>query len=130
MFGRGLKLVAVFIGTAADEMTVHGILSDYREQGEWYRDSEELRKVAAQLFTIPVAEFDRKPILESISGPRPELRECAICGHQWVRREGSDPKRCPAPHCRSQRWRARSLPIEKEHMSDTKIELKYEPFQD
>lgn len=40
-------------------------------------------------------------------------RKCAVCGHEWVRKDGApDPARCPNHKCRSMRWKS------EEHHSD------------
>lgn len=31
-------------------------------------------------------------------------RKCAICGYEWLNREGRDAIRCPNKKCRSKRW--------------------------
>jgi hypothetical protein len=48
-----------------------------------------------------------------------KLRKCAVCGHEWIRRDGGaaelaatsryppDPARCPNHKCRSTKWRAK-----------------------
>ncbi len=34
-----------------------------------------------------------------------DVRKCAVCHHEWVRREGyPEPRRCPNPKCRSMKW--------------------------
>lgn len=71
-----------------------------------------------------------QPDIHTLNGP--QIRRCAICGHTWAARANSpEPKRCPAAHCRSTKWRGTTegQPIKLREPA-VERELSYSPVED
>jgi hypothetical protein len=39
--------------------------------------------------------------------PKELICQCLRCGHTWVKRISTQPKRCPSPKCKSRYWATR-----------------------
>lgn len=47
-------------------------------------------------------------IIHNVDTLAERARKCAVCGHEWVKRDGAeDPARCPNHKCRSTKWRGK-----------------------